>query len=114
MFVADGHLIAVIKKPDGTFSYRYLTVEDYARGAGEYFRKTAFYEREVARKTEQFGQIAHVFTTYESRNAPDAKPVQKGINSMQFFNDGKRWWCVSVYWDSEREGNPLPDRYLNK
>jgi hypothetical protein len=114
LFVAEARLIAVVKNLDGTFTYRAMTVDDYVQRAGDYFRKNAFYEREVARKTEQFGQIAHVFTTYESRQAADAKPFSRGINSMQFFKDGKRWWCVTIYWDAERVDNPIPERYLTR
>src|SRR5947199_1578404 len=29
-----------------------------------------FYETEIARRTERFGRLAHVWSTYESRNAP--------------------------------------------
>ena len=65
--------------------------------------------------TEQFGQIAHAFSTYESRHAPDdAKPSQRGINSIQLMNDGKRWWIVTIFWQGEDEKTPLPEKYLKK
>ena len=28
------------------------------------------------------------------------------------LNDGERWWVVSIFWDSERATNPIPERYL--
>jgi len=31
---------------------------------------------------------------------------------MTFYNDGKRWWCLSITWDSERPDNPIPEKYL--
>jgi hypothetical protein len=74
--------------------------------------RTVFYESEVSRKVEQFGAIAHVFSTYESRHAPEEKPFSRGINSIQLFNDGKRWWVVTIFWDSERDGLALPEKYL--
>ena len=36
------------------------------------------------------------------------KPFDRGVNSFQLLNDGKRWWIVSIFWDSERPDNPLP------
>jgi hypothetical protein len=57
-----------------------------------------FYEKEIARRTEQFGNIAHVWSIYESRhNEDDPEPFMRGINSIQLFNDGKRWWIVNIY-----------------
>jgi hypothetical protein len=36
----------------------------------------------------------------------------RGINSIQLFNDGTRWWVVNIFWDSERQGLTIPDKYL--
>jgi len=77
--------------------------------------KNGFFEREISRKTDSFGTITHAFSTYESRRAKDdAKPFARGINSIQLVNDGTRWWIVTVFWDSERPNNPLPEKYLTK
>jgi len=114
LFIPEGRLTAVIENAGGNLGYRVMAVEDYVRGAGEYFRKNAFYEREISRKMESFGQIMHVFSTYASRKTADGEPFERGINSFQLFNDGKRWWIVSIYWDAERAGNPIPKRYLEK
>ena len=78
-----------------------------------YFAEHGFYEKEIARRTEQFGQIAHVWSTYESRyNSDDPKPFMRGINSIQLFYDGGRWWIVTVYWQQESPEHPIPERYL--
>lgn len=113
LFAPDGRLEPIFKKPDGTYGHRVMGVEDYAKNGAEYFRKQGFFESEVARRTEQFGQMAVIFTTYESRHAKEEKPFARGINSMTFYNDGKRWWCLSIVWDSERPDNPIPDKYLH-
>src|SRR6266851_1480540 len=44
-----------------------LDIEGFITRAEQAFEKTGFYEKEVARRVEQFGQIAHVWSTYESR-----------------------------------------------
>jgi hypothetical protein len=74
---------------------------------------TAFFEKEIARRADCFGNVCQVFSTYESRRAPaDEKPFVRGINSIQLVNDGHRWWIASVAWDQERPDNPIPPQYL--
>ena len=113
LFIPEGRLMAVGPKKEGGYGYRAMDVDGYIKASGDILESKGFFEREVARTTEQFGQIAHVFSTYEARQkAEDAKPFMRGINSIQLMNDGKRWWIVSVYWQAEGQSNPLPDRYL--
>ena len=114
LFLPEARMGAVRKKPDGAFSASSFTPDGYVERAGSYFKEHAFFESEASRKTEQFGQEAHVFSTYESRNAKEEKPFARGINSLQLFNDGKRWYVVSIFWDEERADNPLPQKYLTK
>ena len=74
---------------------------------------TSFYEREVSRHTDCFGNVCQIFSTYEGRKlATDEKPFVRGINSIQLVNDGHRWWIASVAWDTERADNPIPPQYL--
>jgi hypothetical protein len=73
---------------------------------------TAFFESEIARRTDCFGNVCQVFSTYEGRHAPgDEKPFVRGINSIQLVKDGKRWWIASVAWDTERPDNKIPEEY---
>jgi hypothetical protein len=90
-----------------------LDVEGYIARVEPLFEKEGFYETEVARRTEQFGRIAQVWSTYESRHDPaEAKPFMRGVNSFQLFNDGERWWILSIYWQHESSQHPLPEKYL--
>ena len=76
-------------------------------------RQSGFFEKEIARRMERFGNVVSVMSTYESlRGETDAAPFQRGVNSMQLMFDGTRWWMVSIVWDTERDGNPIPERYL--
>jgi hypothetical protein len=89
-----------------------LDVEKYIARVDPLLQQ-GFYESEIARRTEQFGRIAHVWSTYESRyNANDSEPFMRGINSFQLFNDGKRWWILSIYWQHENRDHPIPKQYL--
>ena len=90
-----------------------LDVDGYLERVEPIFAKSGFYEKEVARRIEHFGRIAQVWSTYESRHNPnDAEPFMRGINSIQLFNDGNRWWILSIYWQHESSQHPLPEKYL--
>ena len=115
LFAPGARLIANGVRPTGEVVSRVMTVEDYAQRNGPFFEKNGFFEQEAARSTESFANIAHVFSSYESRHdKEDAKPFQRGINSIQLMNDGKRWWIVTIFWQGEDEKNRLPDKYLKK
>ena len=113
LFAPGARLIANGVRPTGEVVSRVMTVDDYAERNGPFFEKNGFFEREISRRIEKFGNIAHAFSTYDSRHAKDdAKPFARGINSIQLMNDGKRWWIVTVFWQGEDEKNPLPAEYL--
>jgi len=115
LFAKDARLIAVrVPKDGGKPNLAVMTPGDYAERAGGYFKQHGFFEHELSRKTDSFGAMTHIYTTYESRETKDGKPIDRGINSMEFFFDGERWWCVEIYWDAERPGNPIPEKYLGK
>jgi hypothetical protein len=112
LFIPGARLIPTGPRQAG-YGSRVLSIDDYVTRAGGTMTREGFYEKEVARRTENFGQIAHAFSTYESRHATtDAKPFQRGINSLQLMNDGTRWWIVTIFWQGEDDKNPLPEKYL--
>ena len=85
--------------------------------AGYYERSGAvrtepFYEWEIHRVVERFGMIAHVWSTYVSSDRPDGSPHTRGINSIQLYFDGTRWWVMGWIYDREGPGTPLPTEYL--
>ena len=115
LFVPNARLIPIAHRPGNPAVARTLTVEEYITLAGASLERDGFFEREIGRVEERFGDMVHAFSTYDSkRTLADEKPFMRGINSIQLMNDGTRWWVVTVFWESERAGNPLPDRYLNK
>jgi len=113
LFAVDARLIPTGKRKDGTYEYRVFNLEQYILNAKPYFEKEGFFEREISRKTDQYGSVVQVFSTYESRHqATDDTPFTRGINSIQLWNDGKRWWILSVFWQGETADYPIPEKYL--
>lgn len=113
LFIPEARLIAVGFNPQGEFQKTAMDVEGYISRAGGYFMENGFFESEIVRRTEQFGHIAHAFSTYESRHrADDERPFSRGINSFQLMNDGARWWVVTIYWEAETPELSIPAQYL--
>ena len=115
LFAPGARLIPTRRATDAPPRPAVLTPDEYAQRAGSALTQNGFFEHEIGRSIDRFGAIAQVFSAYESkRSASDAKPFARGINSIQLFDDGTRWYVVTIYWDSERAGNPIPEKYLRR
>ena len=113
LFIAGARLIPIDDSPDGRIAPNIIDIDGYIARTGDYLEMNGFFEKEVARRTEQFGHIAHAFSTYESRHkADDPQPFMRGINSIQLMYDDQRWWIVTIYWQHESAKDPIPEKYL--
>lgn len=114
LFHKDARLIPTRKNPQtGVFGGSALTPEEFIKRVEPNVAKEGFFESELARRTDIYGNIVHAFSTYESFHAlSDKKPFARGINSFQLLNDGKRWWVLTIYWQAETPDNPIPSQYL--
>lgn len=114
LFIPEARLIPTGENDDGTNSYRVMSPEEFIENTNDYFVNNGFYEYEISREEHHYGRIVHLFSAYASkRSESDAEPFNRGINSIQLFNDGDRWWVVTIYWAHESEKNPIPDSFLN-
>ena len=113
LFAEGATLSPVGRAPDGTVGRRIMTPQDWIDTSGAFVVQNGFIEAEIGRVTEQYGLIAHAFSTYESyQSASDDEPFARGINSFQLLNDGNRWWVVSVFWQGESAAFPIPAKYI--
>ncbi|HXA83516.1 MAG TPA: hypothetical protein VNZ47_00470 [Candidatus Dormibacteraeota bacterium] len=96
----------------GVVTARVSSPDEYATRSQDFFSREGFFENSVSNRVEVWDHIAHVWSTYESRHARGEKPFARGINSFQLFNDGSRWWILTVYWEGEDPTHPLPEKYL--
>lgn len=112
LFIPEARLIPTVGRQPGGRGVIVMSVNDYIATSGQFLVDNGFREREVARKVEEFGSIAHVFSTYESFRLDETAPFMRGINSIQLLNDGARWWVISIFWDAERPGLTIPEKYL--
>jgi hypothetical protein len=112
LFAPSATMGAVGRTPQGHVLRR-MTPEEYIERSGPALKRQGFFETEVARRTERFGALAQVWSTYETRRSEtDVKPDMRGINSIQMIHDGTRWRIVSLVWQGEDPETPLPSAYL--
>lgn len=113
LFLPAARLMPNGPTPEGDIQRRVWTVEEYIDEVGPALVERGFYEDEVGRVTERYGELAHAFSAYESRWTPeDPEPFQRGINSIQLLYDGERWWVANIAWRPETPETPIPERYL--
>ncbi|MEM8558573.1 MAG: hypothetical protein AAGG50_12185 [Bacteroidota bacterium] len=111
-------LMPTTETPEGERVVLVFTPDEYADQAASIFRDApmfqgkGFYEVEIARRVERYGSMAHVWSTYESRYAPDEVAYARGINSFQLLWDGDRWHILSIFWHQENDASPIPSPYL--
>jgi hypothetical protein len=113
LFAADAKLIPTVKNAEGKLNYVARTPDEYI----QLFQSritTGFFERELHRTTETFGTVTHAFSTYEIRETKTGPVTNRGINSIQLFYDGTRYYILTVYWCAESMGYALPEKYLNR
>ena len=111
LYLEGARLIPTGLRANGEVGLRLLDVEQWIEGAKPLFAQGPFFEVEVARKMDRFGQIVQAFSTYECRREPDGPAYMTGINSIQLLYKDGRWWVVTVFWDNASEGNPIPSEY---
>lgn len=113
LFVPDARLMPVRHAKEGAGAdVLVLSPEQFYAIAEPAFEK-GFFEHGIHHTVDSFGDMVHVFSTYESRRASgDAKPFARGINSIQLLKDGSRYWVITILWDEEKPGLELPQKYL--
>ena len=115
LFWPGARLIPTGRGQDGKHGARVWTLEEYISNAGPRLEESGFFEREIGRVQEQYGNIVHLMSAYDSkRKADDAQPFARGVNSFQLLNDGSRWWVMTIFWQGETADNPIPGKFLNK
>ena len=111
LFKPETRLIPTRKNEPGELIIRAMSPEEYI----ELFSSrvsNGFFEKEIHRVTESYGTVTHAFSTYETKEKKDGPVTNRGINSIQLFYDGQRYYIITIFWCAESMGFPLPEKYL--
>lgn len=111
LFKPDSRLIPTRKSESGELFFKPLSPEEYIQLFSARIA-SGFFEKEVHRVSESYGTVTHVFSTYETKEKKEGPVTNRGINSIQLFYDGKRYYVVNIFWCAESLGFPLPEKYV--
>lgn len=113
LFAPGARLIPTGRASDGTPRQRVMTPDEYATTAGASLERDGFFEIEIGRRMERYGRIVHLMSAYDSkRTLADPAPFMRGVNSIQLWSNGSRWFVVSILWEQETPENPIPASYF--
>jgi hypothetical protein len=112
LYISDIRFVAMSVDKSGKPIPHIASHQQFVDASDPSVVKEGFFESEIHRVTERFGNIAHILSTYESRTKAGGPVIARGINSIELFWDGTRWWIASAIWDDERPDNPIPAQYL--
>ena len=112
LFLDGARLIPIGKRIHKEGELQILSLEDWIEDAEPFLAENDFYEIEIMRQMNRYGNLVQAFSTYEARNSEDGEPIARGINSIQLLHKDDRWWIVTVMWDNETRDNPIPEEFL--
>ena len=114
LYLPDIRFVQTSVDRSGKVTAEVMTHQEFVDGSDAAMVKNGFFEIEIHRETRTFGNVSTILSTYEMRSKPEGPVFGRGINSLQVFWDGKRYWIASVVWDDERPGNPIPKDLLGE
>jgi hypothetical protein len=86
--------------PEGVDYMDLATFRNMAEEMLEVGAFTSFYEREIARRVDRYGNVIHVASAYETKISPRALDyIERGVNSLQLIWEDGGWRIVSLCWD---------------
>ena len=117
----DGERILSLFIPQGKIKINMEGMEPTHQLAEEYLRtesfltiSTDFYEREISRDEQLFGNMANVISTYGISDAWENEEYKvRGFTVFQLVKTGGRWWVLSTMWQRESDDYPLPPHLLD-
>jgi hypothetical protein len=109
-----GAMFVALGESNGKPTANPMSPEEFRRRTDASLVKNGFFEIELGRRVEQFGNVAQVRSVYEMRRAAGDPPFGRGVNYLLLYWDGDRWWISGAVWDDERPDNPLPAAWITR
>lgn len=103
LFKDGARMSSISATGPGEYVVKSFLPKDYEKMNSPFFAQHDFYEKELSREQKEFGEIAHVWSTYSYSHSA-APGEQRGINSIQLVFEDGRWWITDVLWNAERPG----------
>jgi hypothetical protein len=116
LFAEDARMYIAVPTNDSGTVLKSITPDEYAQRNQTRLSDIGFNEDELYRITNTYGAGTQIFSTYESHftNKNGEEEITKGINNIQLYFDGERYFIVSIFWDANAKNIEVPERYLPK
>ncbi|MEP6466876.1 MAG: hypothetical protein ABJB05_11260 [Parafilimonas sp.] len=116
LFAENARMYIAVPNDDSGSVLKSITPEEYVQRNQTRLSDIGFNEDELYRITNTYGAGTQVFSTYESNftNKNGEEEITKGINNIQLYFDGQRYFIVTIFWDANAKNIQVPERYLPK
>jgi hypothetical protein len=79
-FLPEARQVRTWVDAEGRATKKSMTLDEYSADTTPFFAANPFFEVEIARRIDRFGNVAHVWSHYEARRAPDDDvPERRGV-----------------------------------
>jgi hypothetical protein len=116
LFAENARMYIAVPNKDNNTSLRCITPAEYIERNKTRLADIGFNETELYRITNSYGAGTQILSTYETHflNKNGEQEITQGINNIQLYFDGQRYYIVSIFWDGNAKNIQVPDRYLPK
>jgi hypothetical protein len=90
-----------------------MTPEEFRQAVNQDLVQKGFFETEIGRRVERFGNVAQVRSVYQMRRISNGPLLGRGVNYLLLYWDGNRWWIANAVWDDERPNSKLPPAWID-
>ncbi len=113
LYISGVRFVVITEDKEGNASAISMTHQEFVDASEAEMGGKPFYEREKHRVIHRVGNVAHVLSTAEQAASADGPYRVSGLDSIELFFDGKRWWIASAnLWPINAKLHPLPPEYL--
>jgi hypothetical protein len=113
LYIPGMRFVIIAEDPTGNAAAESMTHQEFVDSSEAALNGKPFYEREIHRVIHRAGNIAHVLSTAEHRSSENGPVEGRGIDSLDLYWDGTRWWIASAnLWEINTAKHPLQREFL--
>lgn len=114
LFLPEAEMGAIVNTSGGKKLFQSVTPENYQKSNAPFFAKSGFYEEELRRNVQQYGNVASVQSSYQFRFVPGGRVEKRGVHYFTLVKSDGRWWIANLSWQDEEKDLPLPEELDKK
>jgi hypothetical protein len=106
----EARLVRTGVDPEGAPFAKVMSLDAYVENVEQLLAGVRFSETEIGHEAAVFGNVARLTSIYEfTWDSPTEHRKGRGVNFFTLIRERGHWRVMSIVWDTERPGNPLPE-----